>query len=234
MRGRIVRRFWMVVPIALALGGCNGIGPGQGRVLDTETNQPIAGVELRFDCQVGHNIESYRTLRIVSVFTNDQGVYRFTNRDVSGCQFGSLSPYKTGYENMSGKELIWHSLDGYVFQLAPQAEATMRRLKIIHSATIKNASNAATHPFSSPKAEYGWVFFRFIDSRNMAKTDRERQFVKDSYCSRLIGLDERLSPAERDEITREREMVHTDSSAAWMTIDHGKEVLGTCNGASPP
>jgi hypothetical protein len=125
-----------IIPIALALGGCNQIAPGQGRVLDTETNLPIAGVEVNFDCQVGVNLESSRTLRNASVLTDDQGVYRFTRAHVRGCEFGTLSAQKAGYENLSGKESVWHTLDGYGFYLAPQAEATMRRLKLIHSATV--------------------------------------------------------------------------------------------------
>ncbi len=222
--------------ISFLLNGCSDIAPGQGQVLDTETKLPIEGAEVRFDCQVGENLEGVRTLRIVSVLTDKQGIFKFSRTDVRGCQFGSLEAHKQGYENLSGTDQVFGSMNNaHGFWLAPQADAAMRKLKALYSTTIKTKDNERTFPFTeSQKVIYSHLFYRFVASKSIAKTEQERQFVVDNHCSRLIALYGRLSTEDKEATTKLSEWVHTEPSITYVTVNHEKEVLTTCRGAFTP
>jgi hypothetical protein len=227
------RQFWKIrciLTILFILSGCNDMAPGQGQVLNTETNLPIEGVEVRFDCQVGANVESVRTLRIVSVLTDKQGIFRFTREDLRGCQFGTLTARKDGYVNLSGADQVYESMNrNHGFYLAPQTEAAMRKLKNLYASTIKTKANEKTYPFSEgPKVVYSQLFYRFVMSKSIAKTEREHQFVIDNYCSRLIEQYAQLSIEDKEAVARQREWVHTEPTMTQVTVNHEKEVLGTC------
>ena len=225
-----------VVAILFILSGCIDMAPGQGQVLNTETNLPIEDVEVRFDCQVGANIEGFRTLRIVSVLTDKQGIFRFTRKDLRGCQFGTLTARKDGYVNLSGADQVYESMNrAHGFWLAPQAEAAMRKLKNLHASTIKTKANEKTFPFSEgPKVVYSQLFYRFVMSKSIAKTERERQFVIDNYCSRLIEQYAQLSIEDKEALPKQREWVSTEPSMTQVTVNHEREVLGTCRGVVAP
>ena len=211
---------------AIVLAGC--IEAGVGRVIDSETKLPIAGAEVRFECQASANIESWRTLRLVVPVTDDKGFYRFSRWDLLGCEAGYLSARKKGYVSLSGSEIIWHTVNGYVFQMAPEADAKLRILKLMHGATVRTERNARSTAFSSTRAEYHSIYFSFINSRNISVTPREKAFVIENYCARLTGLYERLSPQDRVEIAREKEMVTTQMPMGWATIDHEAQVVAYC------
>lgn len=197
-------------------------------MVDSETGRPIADVRVRFRCQVGVNLESWRTIAVLDAVTDQNGVYRFGPSDTWKCDSGVLSANKAGYESLSADELIWRTVGGYTFQLAPAAEATLRRLKILHSATIKDEKNAHTHPFSSPGAEYQWVYLRFMQSRSIAKTPGENAFIAQSYCARLAALHANLSPAERGQLVNKEEWVTMPSTALRVRFDHEANVVAYC------
>lgn len=199
-------------------------------MIDSETGQPIAGAHVLFKCEVAANIESWRTIAVLDAVTDQNGVYRFGRSDTWKCDSGVLLARKAGYESLSGNELIWHTVGGYTFQLAPAAEATLRRLKIVHRATIKDDKNANTHPFSSPGAEYQWVYLRFMQSRSIAKTPAENAFVVQSYCARLAALHANLSPAERGQLVNKEEWVTLPSTALRVRFDHEANVVAYCAG----
>ena len=229
-------RHTFIILISFALSGCNDIGPGQGQVLDAESNLPIEGVDVRFDCQVGENIEGFRTLRVVSVITGKQGIFKFTREDVRGCRFGSLDARKDGYENVSGTDTVYGTINNtHGFWLVPQAKAAMHKLKGLYSTTIKTRDNESTFPFTqSQKVVYSHLFFRFVQSKSIAKTEPERQFVLDNYCSRLIALYDQLSTEDKDALTKLREWVYTEPKITYVTVNHENEVLTTCRGTFPP
>lgn len=231
-----VIRYTFIILIFFVLSGCSDISPGQGQVLDAEKNLPIVGVEVLFDCQVGENIEGFRTLRVVSVITDKQGIFKFTRGDVRGCQFGSLDARKDGYENLSGTDMVFGSINNtHSFLLVPQAQAAMHKLKGLYFTTIKTRDNESTFPFTQgPKAIYSHLFFRFVQSKSIAKTERERQFVLDNYCSRLIALHDQLSTEDKEAVTKQSEWVNTEPKMTYVTINHENEVLTTCRGAFTP
>ncbi len=99
----------------LIVAGC--IEPGEGRVFDSETGLPIADARVRFQCQVGVNLESWRTIAVLEAVTDKNGVYRFGRSDTRKCDSGVLSASKAGYESLSADELIWRTVGGYTFQL---------------------------------------------------------------------------------------------------------------------
>ena len=229
-------RYIFVMLIFFALSGCSDISPGQGKVLDAKTELPIEGVKVFFDCQVGENIEGYRTLRVVSVMTDKQGIFKFTREDVRGCQFGSLDARKDGYENLSGTDMVYGSINNTQgFWLVPQAEAAMVKLMGLYFTTIKTQDNESAFPFTQgPKAIYSHFFFRFVQSKSIAKTERERQFVLDNYCSRLIALYDQLSTEDKEVLTKQSEWVNTEPKMTYVTINHENEVLTTCRGTFTP
>jgi hypothetical protein len=214
--------------VGLIVAGC--IEPGEGRVVDSETGRPIAAASVRFRCQVGVNLESWKTIAVLETVTDQNGAYRFGSSDTWKCDSGVLSANKAGYESLSPDELIWRTVGGYTFQLAPAAEATLRRLKILHSATIKDATNARTHPFSSPGAEYQWVYLRFMQSRSIAKTPDANAFIAQNYCARLAALHATLSPAERAQLVNKEEWVTMPSTALRVRFDHEANVVAYCAG----
>lgn len=225
---RSLRAAAALVFLGFVVAGC--IESGQGRVIDSETGQPIADAHVRFECQVGVNIESWRTIDVLEAVTDQNGVYRFNRSDTWKCDSGVLSANKAGYESLSENELIWHTVGGYTFQLAPAAEATLRRLKILYRATIKDEKNAKTYPFSSPGAEYQSMYLRFMQSRSIAKTPAENAFVVQNYCPRLAALHANLSPAELEQLVNKEEWVRLPSTALRVRFDHEANVVAYCAG----
>jgi hypothetical protein len=212
---------------ALLLCGC--IASGEGRAIDSESGQPIAGVRVLFKCEVATNIESSRTLDEFVSITDERGVYRFSLSQTRRCDHGVLRASKPGYVVMSFPfELVWNSVGGYTFQLAPEAEATMRRLRILHGATVKTAANARTAPFESPKAEYEWTYLRFMQSKTIASTPGEKAFVVENYCARLAALDGHLSPQERAAFLGRKEWVSVGSQTFQVTFDYAEQVAAWC------
>jgi hypothetical protein len=224
-----------VVAAGLTLEFAGNVHSGKGQVVDSKTGLPMAGVVMLFDCKTSSGLEGWRTLRSVSAETNAKGVFRFTLWDLRGCDIGSLSAYKKGYVNLTGSRLIWiaGSVDGSIFEMAPEADANLRRLEIMHTATVKNADNANTSPFESTRAEYHWVYFRFIDSKPLARTPDEKAFVVENYCARLRDLYKALSPEQRIELAKEKEMVRTRMPVNWHAIDHAGEVIAYCKNGGP-
>ncbi len=219
----------LVVLAAAAALLCGCIEAGEGLAIDSESGQPIAGAQVVFQCEVGTNIESSRTIAEFESITDERGVYRFSQSQTRRCDHGVLRARKPGYELMSSPfELVWKSVDGYTFQFAPQAEATLRRLRILHSATVKNAANARTDPFASPQAEYEWTYLRFMQSKAIAGTPREKAFVMENYCARLAALDRRLAPAERAAFLGRKQWVNVGSQTFQATFDHTAEVAAWC------
>jgi hypothetical protein len=219
-----------VVAAGLTLEFAGNVHSGKGQVVDSKTGLPMAEVEMLFKCETSSGLENWRTLRWVSAETNAKGVFHFNLWDLRGCDIGSLSAHKEGYVNLTGSQLIWiaGSVDGYIFEMAPEADANLRRLEIMHNATVKRADNADTSPFESTRAEYHWVYFRFIDSKLYARTTLEKEFVVENYCERLADLYKALSPEQRIELAKEKEMVATRMPVNWHAIDHAGEVIAYC------
>jgi hypothetical protein len=208
---------------------CGCIEPGEGRAIDSESGQPIAGVQVLFKCEIGTNIESSRTLAEIESITDERGIYRFSRSQTRRCDHGVLRASKPGYVLMSFPfELVWKSVGGYTFQFAPEAEATLRRLRILHGATVKTAANARTAPFESPKAEYEWIYLRFMQSKTIASTPGEKAFVVESYCARLAALDGQLSPQERAGFLGRKEWVSVGPQTFQVTFDHAAQVAAWC------
>lgn len=225
-----------LAPAALAVAAvllCGCIEAGEGRAIDSESGRPINGVHVLFKCEVGTNIESSRTVDEFESITDERGVYRFSLSQTRRCDHGVLRASKPGYVVMSFPfELVWKSVDGYTFQLAPEAEATLRRLRILHGTTVKTAANARTAPFESPKAEYEWTYLRFMQSKTIARTPGEKAFVVENYCGRLAALDGQLSPQERAGFLGRKEWVSVGSQTFQVTFDHAAQVAAWCKASS--
>jgi hypothetical protein len=201
-----------------------GLDYGEGKVVSTETGLPIAGVEVQFECEKG-KLHGSELVRVATSVTGADGIYRFGWSDIRGCDRGVLRVKRHGYVGFPPSEIIWRSVAGHVFHMAPEEEAVMRTMKFWLSAT-QPAGSLRSHP--TPKAEYEYVYFRFLNSRNVARTPREKSFVVESYCARLLGLYGKLTPPERDELRSKKEMITTRSPARWETIDHEGQVAVAC------
>jgi len=211
---------------------CGCIEPGEGRAIDSESGQPLAGVHVLFARADRVNIESSRTIDEFESVTDERGVYRFSRSQTGQCDHGVLRASKPGYVLMSSPfELVWNTVAGYTFQFAPEAEATLRRLRILHSATVKTAENAGTAPFESPNAEYEWTYLRFMQSKTIASTPREKAFVVENYCARLAALDGRLSAQERAAFLGRKEWVSVGPQTFQVSFDHATQVTAWCKGA---
>jgi hypothetical protein len=224
-----------VVAAGLTFEFAGNVHSGKGQVVDSKTGLPMAEVLMLFECQTSSGPHGWRTLRQVNAETDAKGVFRFNLWDLRGCEIGSLSAYKKGYVNLSGSALIWidGSVGGYKFEMAPEADANLRRLEIMHTAAVKNADNANTSPFESTRAEYHWVYFRFIDSKPLARTPDEKAFVVENYCARLRDLYKSLSPEERLELAKEKEMRQRMGRVGMHAIDHAGEVIAYCKNGGP-
>jgi hypothetical protein len=226
---------YILISIVFALTACTDISPGGGQVLDTETNLPIEGVEVLFDCEVGVNIEGVRSLRIVRTLTDAKGMFWFGFKDLRGCSFGSLTASKEGYENLSGpSDMVYGSLNrAHGFWFAPKDKAAMRKLKNLYGPTVKTKKMEKMYPFAQgPKFIYLDMFERFVQSKSIAKTKIEHQFVIDNYCSRLVSTYESLLPMDKEALSKQSQWIQTEPQITLVSINHEKEVLSFCHGIS--
>ncbi|HWZ70486.1 MAG TPA: hypothetical protein VN326_03275 [Casimicrobiaceae bacterium] len=183
----------MCLSIAAA-GGCTArLWPGGGVVRNSETQAPIADAGVTLVCMYYWNIHNSKVRKEVTVTTNWDGQYRFSFEDVSGCNWGQLRAQKNGYALTSGAygieviDVLENSEIKQDILMTPLADANMRRLRIINSPST----------FTSSKFEFMEIYNRFLRSKDIVQTQPERDYVAQSYCSRLEGLWAGLPAAER-------------------------------------
>jgi len=215
----------ILIAAPLIIFATGPIEPGEGRVIDSETGRPIEGVQVRLNCQVGI-IHGTQTLRNILAVTDGNGTFRFSRSNVRGCGSVSLSVRKDGYVSFFESEISYHTVDGHVLQMTPQAEATMRTLKYWHRAA------AGPPQPSSAMERYHRIYPHFINSKHIAGTPREEAFVSENYCALLADLHLQMSPQERIWIAGQKTTVTRQSPPKPVAFDHEGQVVAFCKAAA--
>ncbi|HET7343269.1 MAG TPA: hypothetical protein VFL90_17510, partial [Methylomirabilota bacterium] len=206
-------RVLVLVASALACGACGelflGMSPGGGVVLDTETDKPIAGAAVTLDCQRQH-LHGSSHLKDVTSVADAAGRYVFSFWQVARCDLAYPRVAKDGYTQILHNWSDYRHVPDYLY-LTPLADAGLRRLR--------EEARLTAGRFSVAQWEYLALFGAFYKSKRMAATDREREFVAQTYCPRLLALYERLTPTERATVA-----TYSAAPAGGQRIDHQAEV----------
>lgn len=197
---------------------------GVGTVLDLLTNEPIPNARVTLEClrqRFGHGFDKVRD---VVVTTDASGQFQFSRLDVWGCDFGYVHAKKEGYAETASVDIRY----GYTdyehipsrISLTPVAELNMQALRYEHA--------MASGRYSSGAHEYLSVYKAFLQSKLIAETPREKAFVTEKYCSRLIALYASLSREDKEGMQPYTIEYGWKGMRHRGRVDHEKEVALWC------
>lgn len=115
--------------------------------------------------------------------------------------------------------VTWNNcvLDSYADETTKQGAIRFARLRY-YAAFTKARS-------STYKSRYTWLFGDFISAKNIAQTEPESQFVRDTFCAPLTQTYEHLTQVERTDL------LEVNGGYPPVAHDHAKYVVPYC---SPP
>lgn len=200
----LARSFPLLMVATISFAACAQIQMlgGKGQILDSATRQPVEGATVTMECKrtlIGHGST---TVRNVAVASNKAGVYEFSFFDVVECDFAYVRASKAGYQD-SGSIHTGYDYSNYrqipkYRYLTADADVIMLRLTAITPARTGDVFNTDGSPAYA--AEYRMWYEAFFQAKNIAKTDRENQFVRERYCASLPKLYSEMNDKEKAEI----------------------------------
>lgn len=222
-----MKRIFAVLILACALGGCSCMPGGEGVVLETGTGHPIVGAVVKLECRKG-GLHGSTVVKTLQTTTGESGRYAFAAADVASCSFAYVKALKQGYVDAAGLNLMYDQGDYASIPkqivLTPEGEKNMVRLRfnagMVVSASGPSASNLYTfyYPF-------------FEEAQRLAKTDKERGFVREAICPSLMKVYSGLSEQDRTELRGTKLMAR--QGGGEVMIDHEGQVAPYCSGAVP-
>ena len=202
---------------------------GKGQVLYTATRLPVEGATVALEChrQLFHGSAKIRDVTAVS---DKAGMYEFSLLNVFGCDHAYVHVHKAGYVDSASIHT------GYAYTsygripeyryLTAEADVVMLRLTAITPGRTGTTFRMDGSPAYA--SEYRTWYQAFFQAKEIAKTDRERQFVRERYCGSLAELYAAMSDQEKAEIA------NAPVSYSWRDTyksgkhDYAGEVLPYC------
>ncbi|MFC5499078.1 carboxypeptidase-like regulatory domain-containing protein [Caenimonas terrae] len=183
---------------SLSASGQQMLG-GDGQVLDTTTQQPIEGATVAMECRrtlLGHGSAKVRD---VTVTSDKDGMYQFSFLQVVGCDFAYVRVRKPGYQD-SAEIHVGYAYTNYekiprYRYLTADADVVMLRLTAITPSRSGNVFHLDGSPAHAE--EYRAWYEAFLQAKDIAQTERERQFVQERYCRNLPELYSMLNEKEK-------------------------------------
>jgi len=203
---------------------------GTGQVLDTSTGLPIGGAAVTLECF--HTLPGHGAAKVrdVATVTTQSGTYKFSFLDVMGCDHGFVHAAKAGYQE-SGAIHVGYAYTSYgqiprLRYLTADADVVMLRLTAITPSRTGNffKSNGSTDHAS----EYRQWYEALFQAKAIAKTERERNFVRERYCETLPRLYSAMNEKERAEAANFRVSYQWRGVSREGRHDYEGQVLGYC------
>lgn len=202
---------------------------GEGQVLDTTTRLPVEGASVALECrrQLFHGSTK---IRDVTTLSDKAGSYEFSFFNVVGCNFAYVKVSKAGYVDSASIHT------GYAYTsygqipkfryLTAEADVVMLRLTAITPAR----TGATFHLDGSPAhaSEYRTWYEAFFQAKDIAQTEREKQFVRERYCGSLAKLYAALTDKEKADMANASVSYHWRGISRSGKLDHAGEVLSYC------
>lgn len=195
--------------LALAVAGVPAaaqvqMSGGGGQVLDTTTERPVAGATVTLECRRSRLGEGSVEVREVRTLSDDEGRYEFGLLQVLGCDFAYVRASKAGYVDADSiavryAQRSYDRIPKYRY-LTPEEDAVMLRLTAITPVRTGNVVGLDGSP--ARVAEYRHWYEGFFQAKDIARTERERRFVRERYCETLRALHGALNEQERMEAAR--------------------------------
>lgn len=233
-------RIWIAVGLTsglLLLSSALGqVSPGGGQVLNTSTEGPVGDAKVTLVCRkqyfgLGHGSTS--VIRTVAVSSNKDGAYAFSFFDVVGCSYAEVYAEKEGYVS-AAQVHVRYQANGNETQipkisyLTPVADVVMLRLKLLGfyetgKVHFQDGRYAAA-------VDYQGLYSHFFEAKLIAQTDQEKNFVRATFCQKLVDLYRALSEVDKEELSRYSLSVHFRDKYATGTYAHDAEVVTYCDG----
>jgi hypothetical protein len=101
-RSMTIRAFVHTIGVVLTIGGCTaagihvGMSSGRGVVLDTESEEPIAGATVSLRC-LRARYHGTSHVKDIAATTDAAGRYTFSTAEVRECHFADVRAAQQGY-----------------------------------------------------------------------------------------------------------------------------------------
>lgn len=202
---------------------------GKGQVLDTATRQPVEGATVALECR-RQLLHGSIKIRDTTAISDKAGMYEFSLLNVAGCDFAYVRVHKAGYEDSSSIHTGYaYTSYGRIPQfryLTAQADVVMLRLTAITPARTGMTFRLDGSPAYA--SEYRTWYEAFFQAKEIAKTDREKRFVRERYCESLAMLYAAMSDKEKAEMANARVSYHWRGTYKNGKHDYAGEVLPYC------
>lgn len=220
IRGRLVIAAFILTP--LRVGAMPG---GEGTVLDSASNLPVADATVSLECRVSkfHGSEKLKDLTTKS---NKHGQFNFSHWSLFKCSFAYVTPSKSGYQASAVDDTRYANTD---YGRVPR-KIWLTRLEKKHQQKLELLKAMVSGQFSSPPYEYAYVYQSFVTAKHISASPEDRIFVHDVYCARLIKLFASLSDEEKSSLSKHAMHGLRGEPATPSSDAHQTEVVTFCVG----
>ncbi len=158
----------------------------QGHVLAHGSAVPIGGATVTLDCQKA-TLHGYRSLRTIETTTAANGSYRFAAAQLDGCGHTEVHAAAPGYLSPWDMRLK-HALIDRPMEADPQRiwlidERDATRLNLEGLLVLSKLPNPSSTRI--PDDNYTVIAIPFQESKRLAKTGREFDWIRENYCARV-------------------------------------------------
>ena len=198
---------------------------GEGIVLDSTSNLPIADATVSLECRVSefHGSEKLKDLTAKS---NKNGQFSFSHWDLFKCSFAYVTPSKSGYQATAVDDTRYANTD--YGRVPPKIWLT--QLGRVHQQKLELLKAMISGRFSSSLHEYAYVYQSFVTAKHISASLEDRIFVHDVYCARLMKLFASLSDEEKSSLPKYAMQGLRGEPATPSSDAHQKEVVTFCGG----
>ncbi len=157
-------------------------------------------------------------------------MYEFSLLSVAGCDFAFVRVHKAGYVDSSSIHTgyaytSYGQIPKYRY-LTAEADAVMLRLTAITPPRTGITFRMDGSPAYA--SEYRTWYEAFFQAREIATTDRERQFVRERYCGSLAELYAAMNDQEKADMANAPVAYHWRGTYKNGKHDYAGEVLPYC------
>ncbi len=195
---------------------------GAGLVLDARSGAPVAHAAVRVDCERHRLLRGAASSAVFTLHTDATGRFHYTLLDTWPCDRLHLHPEKAGFVETASLDSGYASIDSAHIPerlyLTASADARMQRLEYEHRKMQVR--------FTASPPPAGWryqrAFAAFQQSKRIAQTAAEQEFVRAHYCKLLTTLHDGFAPADISYLAKR----DVDGG------DHAAQVAAFCSAAA--
>lgn len=198
--GRLVRQLLALIALYALTFSCFGMSGGGGTVLNASTGESIGDATVRLECR-GAQLHGSSVLKTLETRAGRDGSFSFSFLDVWRCSHAYVSAQKDGFV-ITTELLLHYQNDGQFTDIPKKVFMIPADHADLYRIWSRSLLNWGAGSLTSPEKSYRGYYTGFMRSRALALSPSQTEYVKKTYCGKLMKAYGDLSQQQQESVKK--------------------------------